>query len=201
MAPPHDPALPTELFSPTSCVKELHQDGLIPWLEKWYPNFVIIVGSQRQWQLQKLITEEKMAVTMYLGLSLMESISVAAQSYPTPTSKILSNYWSTQTQQNSQPCQEGPMNSTSCQVYIELKGATIPESVGDLIFFKHPSFPPTNWQTSIPQVEFSIYYPDTRPHRKDPRYSIVASINAKWQDWGELTDMNMKRQRIDLRGK
>jgi phytoene dehydrogenase-like protein len=35
---------------------------------------------------------------------------------------------------------------------------------------------------------FSIYYPRTRPHLKDPRYSIVASINANWKDWDKLSE-------------
>jgi len=83
------------------------------------------------------------------------------------------------------------LNSTSCQVYIGLKkGETIPESVGDLIFTSEsPKFSSdelTDFNTT--SRTFSIYYPDTRPHRKDPRYSIVASINAKWQDWGKLSE-------------
>ena len=72
------------------------------------------------------------------------------------------------------------LNSTSCQVYIGLKkGASIPD-VGDLIFTSEsPSFS-TEELTSFHTTSrtFSIYYPDTRPNRKDPRYSIVASINA-----------------------
>ena len=82
------------------------------------------------------------------------------------------------------------LNSTSCQVYIGLKkGASIPD-VGDLIFTSEsPSFS-TEELTSFHTTSrtFSIYYPDTRPNRKDPRYSIVASINAKWKDWQTLSD-------------
>ena len=82
------------------------------------------------------------------------------------------------------------LNSTSCQVYIGLKhGEKIPD-IGDLIFTSESdSFSTeelTDFNTS--SRTFSIYYPDTRPHRKDPRYSIVASINAKWQDWDKLSE-------------
>ena len=81
------------------------------------------------------------------------------------------------------------LNSTSCQVYIGLKkGESIPD-VGDLIFTSDAeSFSTeelTDFNTS--SRTFSIYYPDTRPHRKDKMYSIVASINAKWKDWSNLS--------------
>jgi phytoene dehydrogenase-like protein len=86
------------------------------------------------------------------------------------------------------------LNSTSCQVYIGLKhGEKIPD-IGDLIFTSESdSFSTeelTDFNTS--SRTFSIYYPDTRPHRKDPRYSIVASINAKWQDWDKLSEEDYK---------
>ena len=82
------------------------------------------------------------------------------------------------------------LNSTSCQVYIGLKkGVSIPD-VGDLIFTSEsPSFSTdelTDFHTT--SRTFSVYYPDTRPERKEPRYSIVASINAKWKDWQKLSD-------------
>lgn len=83
------------------------------------------------------------------------------------------------------------LNNTSCQVYIGLKkGAKIPETVGDLIFTSEARKFSTDELTDFHTTSrtFSIYYPDTRPHRKDPRYSIVASINAKWQDWNKLTE-------------
>jgi all-trans-retinol 13,14-reductase len=83
------------------------------------------------------------------------------------------------------------LNSTSCQVYIGLKkGEVLPESLGDLIFTSEsPKFSTdelADFHTS--SRTFSIYYPDTRPHRKEPRYSIVASLNAKWKDWSNLSE-------------
>jgi len=82
------------------------------------------------------------------------------------------------------------LNSTSCQVYIGIKpGVEIPE-IGDLIFTSDaPSFSSeelTDFHTT--SRTFSVYYPDTRPKRKNPRCSIVASINAKWKDWNKLSE-------------
>ena len=92
------------------------------------------------------------------------------------------------------------LNSTSCQVYIGLKkGCSIPD-VGDLIFISEaPSFS-TDELTSFNTTSrtFSVYYPDTRPDRKDPRYSIVASINAKWTDWQNLTEKEYKKEKNRL---
>lgn len=81
------------------------------------------------------------------------------------------------------------LNSTSCQVYIGLKkGESIPD-VGDLIFTSDAESFSTEELTDFNTTSrtFSIYYPDTRPHRKDKMYSIVASINAKWKDWSNLS--------------
>jgi len=83
------------------------------------------------------------------------------------------------------------LNSTSCQVYIGLKkGETLPESLGDLIFTSESAKFSTDELSDFHTTSrtFSIYYPDTRPHRKDPRYSIVASLNAKWKDWADLSE-------------
>ncbi len=92
------------------------------------------------------------------------------------------------------------LNSTSCQVYIGLKkGCSIPD-VGDLIFTSEaPSFS-TDELTSFNTTSrtFSVYYPDTRPDRKDPRYSIVASINAKWTDWQNLSEEEYKKEKKRL---
>ena len=92
------------------------------------------------------------------------------------------------------------LNSTSCQVYIGLKkGISIPD-IGDLIFTSEsPSFS-TDELTSLNTTSrtFSVYYPDTRPDRKEPRFSIVASINAKWQDWQNLSDEKYASEKARL---
>ncbi|MEC9123078.1 MAG: FAD-dependent oxidoreductase, partial [Verrucomicrobiota bacterium] len=92
------------------------------------------------------------------------------------------------------------LNSTSCQVYIGIKeGIEIPE-IGDLIFTSEaPSFSCeelSDFHTT--SRTFSIYYPDTRPHRRKPRCSIVASINAKWKDWDILSDEEYGKEKERL---
>lgn len=82
------------------------------------------------------------------------------------------------------------VNTSSCQVYMGLKeGESIPH-IGDLVFTSEAETFSTRELTSMrtSSKTFSVYYPDTRPHTKTPRYSIVASINAQWKDWAELDD-------------
>lgn len=80
------------------------------------------------------------------------------------------------------------VNSSSCQVYLGIrKGETLPH-IGDLVFTSdEPHF------TSEALVDlhttsrtFSLYYPDTRPG--SDRYTVVVSINAKYQDWQGMSD-------------
>ncbi len=82
------------------------------------------------------------------------------------------------------------VNTSSCQVYMGLKkGAEIP-NIGDLVFTsdskKFSSGELTDIHTS--SRTFSVYYPETRPHLKDPRIAIVASLNGKWDDWSNLSE-------------
>ena len=69
------------------------------------------------------------------------------------------------------------------------KGESIPD-IGDLIFTsgaeRFSSSELVDLNTS--SRTYSVYYPETRPHLKNPRYSIVASLNAKWNDWADLSE-------------
>lgn len=81
-------------------------------------------------------------------------------------------------------------NTSSCQVYIGIKkGETIP-NIGDLIFTSQAPEYSIDELTSIKTSShtFSIYYPETRPHSKDARYIIVASLNARWDEWAGLDE-------------
>lgn len=81
------------------------------------------------------------------------------------------------------------VNSSSCQVYFGLKkGARIPH-VGDLIFVSDSEVFSSDELVDRRTTSrtFSIYYPETRPHLKEPRYAIVASLNAQWADWDNLS--------------
>ncbi len=82
------------------------------------------------------------------------------------------------------------MNSSSCQVYMAIKkGETIPY-LGDLLF---TSTCPTYDDKAIMDKDissrtFSFYYPDSRPELPDCPTTIVASMNARYQDWKNLSD-------------
>lgn len=82
------------------------------------------------------------------------------------------------------------LNTSSCQVYMGVReGESIPD-IGDLVFTsdapEYSSRELTDFHTS--SRTYSVYYPDTRPHRKPDRYAIVASLNARWDDWSKLSD-------------
>lgn len=82
------------------------------------------------------------------------------------------------------------VNSSSCQVYMGVrKGEHIPH-VGDLVFTSEaPEYSPQELTSRFTTSRtFSFYYPDTRPHLKEPRYAIVASLNANWAEWAELDE-------------
>ncbi len=92
------------------------------------------------------------------------------------------------------------LNSSSCQVYMGLKkDATIPD-IGDLVFTsdceKFSSDELTDLNTR--SRTFSVYYPETRPHLKNPRIAIVASLNGKWEDWSEMTDAEYRKEKHRL---
>lgn len=92
------------------------------------------------------------------------------------------------------------INSSSCQVYMGVKkGETIPH-IGDLIFVsdaaKFSSDELLSFHTQ--SRTFSVYYPETRPHLPDARYSIVASLNGRWDDWNRLSEEAYQKEKQRL---
>lgn len=91
------------------------------------------------------------------------------------------------------------LNSSSCQVYIGIKeGESIPH-IGDLVFTSEAKEFSNNELVDIRTTSrtFSIYYPNTRPH-EDGRYAIVASLNAKWTDWANLSEDDYLKEKERL---
>lgn len=89
------------------------------------------------------------------------------------------------------------MNSSSCQVYMGIKpGETIPH-IGDLVFTStHPEFNSDALVGfNITSRTFSVYYPEGRPYDKEPRYAIVSSTNAIYDDWAKLSDEEYKSEK------
>jgi len=89
------------------------------------------------------------------------------------------------------------VNTSSCQVYMGVKkGETIP-FIGDLVFTSEAETFSTRELTQMRTSSrtFSVYYPDTRPHTRVPRYAVVASINARWDDWKDLSEEAYAREK------
>ena len=88
------------------------------------------------------------------------------------------------------------INSSSCQVYMGLKQGVKLPYLGDLIFYSDdPHF--SNERLLSPNVysqTFSMYYPDTRPHRPD-NCAIVSSSNARFSDWDGLSDEEYEKRK------
>ena len=80
------------------------------------------------------------------------------------------------------------INTSSCQVYFGIRaGERIPH-IGDLVFTsKAEHFSSDELiDRHTRSRTFSIYYPETRPG--SDRYTIVCSLNARYDDWINLTE-------------
>ena len=92
------------------------------------------------------------------------------------------------------------LNNSSCQVYFGLRKGEGFDYLGDLLFT-------STWKTFEPERilskeatsrTYSIYYPEIRPGSDD--YTVVASMNARHEDWASLTDdeyVTAKRRLIE----
>ncbi|MDO5552756.1 MAG: FAD-dependent oxidoreductase [Planctomycetia bacterium] len=92
------------------------------------------------------------------------------------------------------------LNNSSTQVYMSLKdGESFDESVcGDLLFTSTAPAFRTDLLLSrhITSRTYSFYYPRTRPGSS--RYSVVASSNARFEDWAELPEEEYEKSKRDL---
>jgi phytoene dehydrogenase-like protein len=90
------------------------------------------------------------------------------------------------------------VNSSSCQVYLGIrKGESLPP-VGDLIFASESARFGADELTDLHTTSraFSLYYPETRPG--SGRYTVVASINARYADWQGFSDEDYAREKQRL---
>jgi phytoene dehydrogenase-like protein len=91
------------------------------------------------------------------------------------------------------------LNSSSTQVYIAIKpGEMIDQSCGDLLFSSTaPAFrTDLLLGKDITSREFSFYYPDIRPGCD--RCFVVASTNARYEDWANLSEEEYEIAKRDL---
>jgi len=92
------------------------------------------------------------------------------------------------------------INSSSCQVYMAIKqGESIPH-IGELVFTSTAQSFNTEELLSknITSRTFSVYYPEIRPFDEHPRYSIVSSTNANYDDWAKLSDEDYKTAKEEM---
>lgn len=80
------------------------------------------------------------------------------------------------------------VNNSSCQVYMGIKKDEVIEDIGDLIFTSGAEDFSSDEMLKVDTKSrtFSLYYPRTRPGHN--RYTIVASMNALYDDWATLND-------------
>lgn len=87
------------------------------------------------------------------------------------------------------------VNNSSCQVYFGISRESRIDDIGDLLFTstaeKFDSEELLKLHTK--SKTFSIYYPKTRPGHD--RYTIVASMNASYDDWAAMDDDEYEREK------
>ena len=91
------------------------------------------------------------------------------------------------------------VNNSSCQVYFGIRRGETITDIGDLLFTS------TAEEFSSEEMRrmdtrsrtFSVYYPKTRP-QSDPDYTIVASMNANYDDWAGLNSETYQLAKKDM---
>ncbi|SDP09028.1 phytoene desaturase family protein [Desulforhopalus singaporensis] len=90
------------------------------------------------------------------------------------------------------------VNNSSCQVYFGIKDRQQIDDVGDLLFTSTaPEFDSEELLSMKTRSKtFSIYYPKTRPGLD--RYTVVASMNSRFEDWNDLTPKQYQQEKDAL---
>ena len=92
------------------------------------------------------------------------------------------------------------LNTSSCQVYMGIKEDETIDEIGDLIFYSEAKEFKTDELLSMNTTSrtFSLYYPRLRPQLENAGYSIVASTNARYEDWLSLSKEEYKAKKQAL---
>jgi len=87
------------------------------------------------------------------------------------------------------------VNNSSCQVYFGIRKMETINDVGDLLFTSSaPEFDSNELLDKYSNSKtFSLYYPKTRPDQN--RYTIVASMNSRFEDWAYLEETNYQKEK------
>ncbi|MDR1498613.1 MAG: FAD-dependent oxidoreductase [Puniceicoccales bacterium] len=80
------------------------------------------------------------------------------------------------------------VNNSSAQIYMGVRTAETLPRTDDLVFTSGAKPFSSKELTSLHTTSrtHSLYYPDTRPHARSPRYAIVTSLNQHWADWAAM---------------
>ncbi len=87
------------------------------------------------------------------------------------------------------------VNNSSCQVYFGIRQGEGFDDVGDLLFTSTAEEFSSEEMRKMDTKSrtFSVYYPKTRPDRPD--YTVVASMNADFEDWAGLDEETYAREK------
>lgn len=90
------------------------------------------------------------------------------------------------------------LNNSSCQVYIGIKKGDKIDYIGDLLFTSEAKkFDSEELRSkNTTSRTFSVYYPQTRPG--SDMYAIVASSNANYDDWADLSEEEYQASKKEL---
>lgn len=153
------------------------------------------VDIQMQARVEKILVENKQATGVVVKGHTIKSRAVVSNSnlLTTVHKMVGDEHFSADFVKKAKAVR---LNTSSCQVYMGIKsGESIP-FVGDLVFTSEDQSFSTDLILS-PQVgsqTFSLYYPDSRPHL-DPKYAIVSSSNARFDDWINLSEDEYEKQK------
>lgn len=92
------------------------------------------------------------------------------------------------------------LNTSSCQVYMGIREGEKIDDIGDLIFYSEAKEFKTDELLSMHTSSrtFSLYYPRLRPQLENAGYTIVASTNARYEDWINLSKEEYKAKKQEL---
>jgi phytoene dehydrogenase-like protein len=90
------------------------------------------------------------------------------------------------------------VNNSSCQVYFGISKEHSIDDIGDLLFTSTADQFDAEELLDVrtKSKTFSLYYPKTRPGHD--RYTIVASMNARYDDWDALSKQAYERAKETL---
>lgn len=91
------------------------------------------------------------------------------------------------------------VNNSSSQVYFGIRpGESFPD-IGDLLFTSTSEDFSSEEMLKMDTKSrtFSVYYPTTRPDEKED-YTVVASMNANFDDWANLSDEEYKTAKEEM---